>query len=106
MDFSKTFDLTTKEGMDNIQMALMIAMPTIGLPIYVVRKIFGSAPSAEEQAKTALELIAEGKRNGAKKLDIEISGEAGGHFSCPIEGVEISMGAGSNGNVKVHVEYA
>lgn len=102
MDFSKTFDLTTKEGMDYINNVLMTYM----VPLYAIRKIFGSAPSPEEQAKTAESLIVAGKKNGAKKMDIEISSEAGGHFSCPIEGVEISMGAGSNGNVKVHVEYA
>lgn len=102
MDFSKTFDLTTKEGMDYINNVLMTYM----VPLYAIRKIFGSAPSPEEQAKTAENLIVAGKKNGAKKMDIEISSEAGAHFTCPIEGVEISMGAGSNGNVKVHVEYA
>lgn len=38
-------------------------------------------------------------------MDIELSGETGAHFSVPIEGVDISMGAGSKGNVRVHVKY-
>lgn len=105
MDFSKKFDLTTKEGMDNINHELMIWDPILGLGMYAARKVFGSAPSPEEQAKTAIDLIAAGKQNGAKEMDIEISSKAGGHFSCPIEGVDISMGAGSKGNIKVHVKY-
>lgn len=106
MDFSKTFDLTTKEGFDNINKLLILYNPLLGGAIYAVRKIFGSAPSPEEQAKTANELIKTAKENGAKKLDFEISSEAGGQFSCPVEGATISMGAGSKGKIKVHVEYA
>lgn len=102
MDFSKTFDLTTKEGMDYINNVLMTYM----VPLYAIRKIFGSAPSPEEQAKTAESLIVAGKKNGAKKMDIEISSEAGAIFTCPIKGVNISMGVGSKGKTKVHVEYA
>lgn len=98
-------DLTTKEGLDNANKALMIINPILGIGVLGFRKLFASVPSAEEQKETAIKLIEEGKKNGVESMDIEISGEAGAHFSVPIEGVDISMGAGSKGNIHVHVKY-
>lgn len=107
MDFSKKFDLTTKEGFDNVNKVLILCNPILGLGVYAVRKIFASAPSAEEQQKAAIELIQEAKKQGAKSMDFTISSEAGGHLEFPLEeGINISMGAGSKGKTEVHIEFA
>ena len=75
--------------------------------IYRGMSLFDSKELCEAQAKTAADLIKEGKNSGAKKMKITIEQEAGLHFEAPIkEGINIRTMAGNKGKMTIEVEYS
>ncbi|MBX8512185.1 hypothetical protein K5D34_21105 [Pseudomonas cichorii] len=101
------FDLTTRDGMKR---AIDTAQKYIGpnLIFWVARKILDAtkpAAAATTQAEAAAELIKSGKQNGVDKMTIVMDEQAGAHFSCPLEGVNVSAGIGSKGKIKIDVTY-
>lgn len=96
------YDLTTSRGIADINSSFPGLFDILG---WFWNKIFGSAPSPEEQIKAAIELIKVAKETGAKSIDIEISSKSGVDFSCPVQGTKITMSAGSKGKTRIHVEF-
>ncbi len=103
--YKKKFDLTTREGFDNIAKVLMLANPILGFPLYAIHKLFGSAPSAEEQVQTVEKLIKQAKQDGAEEITVEMSGDAHAKLEGSYDGTSVSTDFGSNGNVKVTVKF-
>jgi len=70
-----------------------------------ILSIFDSNKLCETQKKTAEALIRAGKENGAKKMTITMSQQAGVNFDMPIDGVNIRAMAGNKGKMTIQVEY-
>lgn len=109
-----TFDLTTKEGLDQVAAILKKAGPFVALanPIiavaYVAQKLLrenSSSTSIENQAKAAVDIIKAGKAAGAKRIKVTVDQKAGANLNVPLDGLNISAMLGSNGKMTLDVEY-
>lgn len=109
-----SFDLTTKEGLDQVAAALKKVGPLVALTnpisalLYVGQKLIREASksnSIESQAKAAVDIIREGKASGAKRIKVTLDQKAGANLNVPIDGLNISAMVGSNGKMTLDVEY-
>lgn len=103
------FDLTTNDGLTNgrkyLEFGLMAASPAYW--VYKLAKSFlGSAPTPEQQRKTAEDLIKAGRDNGVDEMEIEINKEAGIKLKSKLEkDCDIETFAGRNDAIKMKVKY-
>lgn len=77
MDFSKTFDLTTKEGWLN---AGLLASGPMGWGAFLIKEMF--TDNTEKQVEAAKELMREAKQNGYKHVRFKINKKAGGELAA------------------------
>ncbi len=77
MDFSKKFDLTTKEGWVNA--GLLYSGP-LGWVAFGIKEMF--TDNTEKQVEGAKELMAAAKQNGYKHVKFKISKKGGGELEA------------------------
>jgi hypothetical protein len=86
--------------------AALIAPSPFG---WLIRKgieaVRGAVATPENQSVAAANVIRAGKESGVDEMEIVMSHEAGLNFKAPIEGVNISMKAGAEGNITMKVKY-
>ena len=107
----KTFyDLTTKENIQEIQQILIRTNPTLWVGMKIVEKamdLFNPKDLIEEQKKTAVEIIKEGKKSNVDELELELFQEAGVDVQALVKemGLDGKIKIGKSGNMKIKVKY-
>lgn len=101
----KKFDLTTKEGLNEIVKSNFICInPLFALGKYVIDKIF--IESEDKQRELAEKIIVEGKRQGVDELEIKVKNFSGASFNLPLEdSVKIESHIGINNEIVIKVKY-
>ncbi|WP_256831757.1 hypothetical protein [Pseudomonas sp. Pse1] len=110
----ESFDLTTKEGLDQATSILkkvgplaVLLNPALAL-VYAGQKLMketSKSNSIDAQAQAAVDIIKAGKASGAKRVKVTLDQKAGANLSVPIDGVNVSAMVGSNGKMTLDVEY-
>lgn len=101
----KKFDLTTKEGLNEIVKSNFICInPLFALGKYVIDKIF--IESEDKQRELAEKIIIEGKKQGVDELEIKVKNFRGSEFNLPVdESVKIGLRLGANNEMIIKVKY-
>lgn len=103
----KHFDLTKRETLSKAIDFIQACNPVLTLGKFIFDKVFGENPSPEEQRKTAIALISEGKKQGVEEMEIEMDSSVAAKLGGEVEGVPIKI-KGKMGNkvkMKVKVKY-
>ena len=99
----KTFDLTTKDGMEIAKK--YFELTPVGMLFKIEKMIFDS-DSVKKQGKTVEDLIKVGKEKGVDEMEIILDNKKGFHFDAPIdEGIKIDTVLGSDEKVRIRVKY-
>lgn len=100
----KKFDLTTKEGINDVVRNFICINPMFALGKYVIDKIF--IESEDKQRELAEKIIIEGKKQGVDELEIKVKNFRGVNFNLPIDdNVKIESSLGANNEMKIKVKY-
>lgn len=65
----------------------------------------GAIAKPENQSEAVASAIRAGKDSGVDEMEISMAHEAGLNLKAPIEGINISMKAGSEGTITMKVKY-
>lgn len=101
----KKFDLTTKEGLNEVFSSGLICMnPMFVLGKYLIDKIF--IESEDKQRELAEKIIIKGKKQGVDELEIKVKNFRGASFNLPIdESVKIESRFGNDNEMTIKVKY-
>lgn len=99
------FDLTNKKGIQMVQNYFCSINPIFALGKYVLDKFIGNDPSPEEQRKTAIMMIKECKRQGAKEIEMTMDSGAAANLGSNIEGVPIKIGGRIGNKTSIKVKF-
>lgn len=101
----KKFDLTTKEGLNEVFSSGLICMnPMFVLGKYLIDKIF--IESEDKQRELAEKIIIKGKEQGVDELEIKVKNFRGASFNLPIdESVKIESRFGNDNEMTIKVKY-
>ena len=101
----KKFDLTTKEGLNEVFSIGLICMnPMFVLGKYLIDKIF--IESEDKQRELAEKIIIKGKEQGVDELEIKVKNFRGASFNLPIdESVKIESRFGNDNEMTIKVKY-
>ncbi|WP_321868647.1 hypothetical protein [Paraburkholderia tropica] len=117
---SKSYDLTTKEGLGNAaaDYGIPIVLAAFG-PVgwaaagaYKLAKYYldsDEKPTIKQQEEAAINIIKAGKENGAEEIEIELEQAAGmnvkGVFKNEAGAGSLNATLGKNGKMKLKVKY-
>lgn len=99
------FDLTTKEGLNDVLKRNFINVnPIFMLVMYVSEKLF--IESEDKQREMAKEIIAEGKKQGVDELEIKVKNFRGGKLNFPVDkDIKIETHLGQENKMIIKVKY-
>ncbi len=101
----KHFDLTKRETLSKAIDFIQACNPVLALGKFIFDKVFGENPSPEEQRKTAIALISEGKKQGVEEMEIEMDSGVAAKLGGEVEGVPIKIKGRMGNKVKMKVKY-
>ena len=102
------FDLTTDDGRKLAWQSFdrwgWIYSPTAWLVKKAVDFI-STAEKAQEQRKTAIELIKAGRENGLEEMRVTVDQNAGIDIEAKLKGIPIKTKIGNSGKITIEVKY-
>ena len=116
-DRPEKLDITTKAGlMHALEVVANDRHPFVKTgPVnrFIVRKVHQflsdtlktTESTLEEQRKTALDIIRQGKESGADSVEITLDQQVGLHFGSSVDGFPIKATMGKSGNMTIKVTY-
>lgn len=108
---TKSYDLTTKEGLKNgleyIKMNpdILLQGPLVHLLTKSITSFLDTKEKTKKQAELAYELIKKGKKDNLKSMKIKVSEEAGVDLQSTIKEFPLKIKVGSKGNMEIEVTY-
>jgi hypothetical protein len=108
---SKSFDLTTKEGIKNSvdyikkNPDILTNGPLVHFTAKAITSFFDTKEKAKTQAEAAFEIIKRGKKEGLKSMKIKVSEEAGIDIQSTMKEFPVKFKIGTNGTMDLEVEY-
>lgn len=108
---SKTYDLTTKEGMKNSisyvkdNPSILINGPLVHFTTKAISSLLNSKEKVKKQVHIASEIIEKGKKEGVKSMKIKVSEQAGIDIQSTMKDLPIKCKLGSEGYMEIEVEY-
>ena len=97
------FDLTSKTGILSM-IASICSNNTMSVLVNLLKTLL-TQNNTENQKKAIIEIIKEGKDNGAEELEIIADRGISIDFSSPIEGTEIKVKGGDDSKMQIKVKY-
>lgn len=100
----KRFDLTTKEGINEVFSSFICINPMFALGKYFIDKIF--IESEDKQRELTEKIIIEGKKQGVDELEIKVKNFRGASLNLPLEdSAKIESQVGNNNEMIIKVKY-
>ena len=100
----KKFDLTTKEGINEVFSSFICINLMFALGKYFIDKFF--IDSEDKQRELAEKIIIEGKKQRVDELEIKVKNFRGASLNLPLDdSVKIESRIGTNNEMTIKVKY-